>query len=93
MTIGFIGQNIFAPTLLGFTKALAMKASVKFLNCRGAIMGAVALCGSCGVLLINGLGGQIFDSNMRNPFYLALAGEILVVLVIVIFAFAQQLHI
>jgi len=56
-------------------------------------MGAMAISASFGSLLIDGLGGQLYDSDKRNPFYIVITSEGIAVVLIVALALAKKLHI
>ena len=56
---------------------------------RGVLLAAAGFSVSCGVLLIDGLGGQIYKSDKRNPFFIVLASEIIAIMLLVGLALAK----
>ena len=53
---------------------------------RGIFLGVQAFFSSCGVLLIDGLGGHIYDIDKRDPYFLCIACECFVILITVLLA-------
>lgn len=89
MTVGFIGMNIISTTLMSLNEALISKSISRSRLSRGSLMGATAMFSSFGVLTIDGVGGNIYPDNRRNPFYLCLGSEGIIVLLIISLAFAR----
>ena len=53
---------------------------------RGVFLGANSFIASCGSLLINGVGGHVYEQDKRNPYIVAMSGESLVILVMIVLA-------
>ena len=93
MTVGFIGMNIMATSLLSMNQALVAKSIEKCKHSRGVFLGSVAFCTSLGVLFIDGVGGRVYKSDVRNPFFLCLGSETIVLLLTITLGCLKQLHI
>ena len=93
MTAGFIGMNIMSTTLMTTSQALVAKSIDKCKESRGVFLGTMAFCTSIGVLFIDGVGGHIFKNDVRDPFYLCLGMEAIVLLLTGTLACFKQLNI
>ena len=80
MTAGFIGMNIMSTTLMTTSQALVAKSIDNCKESRGVFLGTMAFCTSLGVLFIDGVGGHIYKHDVRDPFYLCLGMEAVVLL-------------
>ena len=93
MAIGFILSNIASSSIYTANLTLLTKSIATCTTSRGVLLGAEAFCNSCGVLLIDGLGGHIYDINKRNPFFIIITSEGLTILLCIGLALAKQLRI
>lgn len=81
--------------------AAAMALSTAFMNksiqgatlSRGVFLGANSFITSCGTLLIDGVGGHVYDRDKRNPYVIAMSGESLVILVMIVLAIFRQMKV
>lgn len=72
-----------SSTVSTVNTVLLIKSVDSCLLARGVLITANGFANSCGVLLIDGLGGEIYKSDKRNPFFIVLTSEgILLVLII-----------
>ena len=55
-------------------------------------LGAGSLITSCAVLLLDGVGGHIYAVDKHDTFYIPIASESLVIVLMVILASCRQLH-
>ena len=61
---------------------------------RGTIFGAFSFVGDLGILLINLVGGQLYDNYSHFwPFYLALIAEVVLLFFTVMFALCGKLKV
>lgn len=81
MTITFILNFILTATNATINFVMLIKSLTTCSLSRGVFMGAAAFCMSCGILLINGLGGHIYDLDKRSPFFIVIGSESLVLLI------------
>ena len=86
MPISFVLSYDMTASTVALNAALMSKSIASCSLSRGVFLGAQALCSSCGILLIDGLGGHIYDYDKRNPYYICISAECLVILVIVALA-------
>lgn len=93
MTAGFIGMNIMSTVIMSCNQALISKSIEQCKASRGVILGTYAFCTSCSVLFIDGVGGHIYKDDVRDPFYLCLGAEIIVLLLTSTLACFRQLKI
>ena len=91
MTITFILNFILTATSATINITLLTKSLTTCALSRGVFMGAAAFCMSCGILLINGLGGNIYDLDKRSPFFIVIGSESLLVLIAAALAMRGQL--
>jgi len=93
MGIGFIMSIISASSVGTVNSTLLGKAISSATLSRGVLLGASAFCGSCGVLMIDALGGHIYETDKRSPFFIVLTSEGLTILLIIGLALSRQLRI
>ena len=83
MTAGFICMNVLGTVTIGMTMSLSTKSIQKFAESRGTLTLAVACFVSVGSVIIDGVGGHIYENGKRKPFLLCLGTETFVVLLII----------
>lgn len=93
MTIGFILSMISASAVYLVQGALLGKSLANCKVSRGVLLGSIAFVTSCGVLLIDALGGQLYDIDWHYPIIIAISSESLVILTITVLAIAGELRI
>ena len=93
LNIGFIICQMSAATIFTVNLTLLSKSIASCVMARGVLLAAQAISTSCGTLLIDGLGGQIYDIDKRNPFFIVMTSESLVILMIIVLALSKQLRI
>ena len=93
MAIGFILSNISATGVGTVNSTLLGKSISRATMSRGVLLAASAFCGSCGVLLIDGLGGHIYEHDKRNPFFIVLTSESITIILCIGLALARQLNV
>ena len=89
MSISFIVANIFAGSIGTINSTLLGKSIASATLSRGVLLGAAAVCGSIGVLLIDGVGGHVYDLDKRNPFWMVISSEGLVIILTIGLALAK----
>ena len=93
MSVSWVMLVISGTTTFTVNKTIMAKAIANCAESRGVFLGVQQLFSSAGVLLIQGVGGHIYDSDKRNPFYMCIAGECIMILVIVSLAVCKQLRV
>ena len=93
MTIGFIGINICGTGAFSPNMSLISKSIEKCTLSRALIIGVVTSFSYMGLILLDAIGGHMYDRDKRNPFYLILGFEAGFILLTCILACFRQLHI
>ena len=89
MAVGFIISNVFSTAIFTANQALLVKSIVDCTHSRGLFLGVQAFSSSCGVLLIDGLGGHIYDFDKRNPYYICMGSTSLVIFVCIVLSLCR----
>lgn len=79
--------------MMALNTALMVKSIASCSLSRGVFLGAQAFCSSIGVFLIDGLGGHIYESDKRNPYYIVISIECFLIVVMVVLAILRQLNV
>lgn len=93
LVTGFILMNITSSGIFTLNQTLMAKSVEKCNLSRGVFMGAQAMCSGLGILLIDGVGGNLYDSDPRNPFYMCIGSESVLIAITAVLALADQLHV
>ena len=93
LDIGFILSQMSAGSIFCLNLALVTKAISSCSSARGVLLGAQGFIIASGVLVINGLGGQLYDINKRDPFIIVLTSELILLALIAVLRLTNQLHI
>ena len=93
LPISFTMAQTTVGSIFTLNLALQSKAIANCTTARGVLMGAQGFVMSLGTIVIDGLGGPLYDSCKRNPFFIVISGEALVLLVIFGLRLAKELHI
>ena len=93
MTFGFIGTCTISPCLFLVNQSLLTKSIAECTFSRGVFLSASAMIGSIGIFIIDGVGGNMYDSNKRNPFFLCIGMVIFLLLVTFLLACFRQLRV
>lgn len=93
MPIAYVFTYVLASSTTALNYALISKSITTCTLSRGVFLGATAFCSSCGIILMDGLGGHIYDLDKRNPYYICISAECLVILVTVGLALCRQLNV
>ena len=93
MTVGFILTYVMSSSLFGLNQAMLGKSIEHCVQSRGVFLGVGAFCSSCSVILIDLLGGRLYETDKRNPFYICLSAELCILIMIIVLACIQKLHI
>lgn len=60
---------------------------------RGVFICASAMACSAGIILMDSLGGHLYGRDKRNPWFISIAAESFVILLIMLLAIFRQLHV
>ena len=93
LDIGYVMCQTFYGSIYLVNSVLFAKSIVSCTLSRGVLSGALGFCTSFGVLLIDGVGGQIYGYDKRNPFFMILASECFAILLILVLKLTNQLNI
>ena len=93
MTVSFILVNILSGLFMGMISILTCKAIENATNSRGIIVGAVNMAGYSGTILIDSLGGELYDTDQRNPFFMCLIASCFVAALVIVLAACGELRI
>ena len=93
LDIGFFLCHTVTSFMYPVNQALITKAISNCMLSRGVLLGAQGMAMSFGVLLIDGLGGEIYKNDKRNPFFIVLSTESFAILLIIVLALFKQLRI
>lgn len=93
VTFSFAMLIISATTTFTVNKTIMAKSIASCAESRGVFLGVQQLFSSLGVIMIQEIGGHIYNMDKRNPFYLCIAGEGFVILVILALGVCKQLNI
>ena len=86
LPIMFVLCNCTCTMLASLDGILLSKSISACVLSRGILLGTQASFCSLGEVLIDGLGGHIYDLDKRNPYFITLSVECLVITVIIAFA-------
>ena len=60
---------------------------------RGVFLGATGFFASLAIVIVDGIGGRIYEYDKRNPFFICLGLEGFVILLTIVLALLRQLHV
>jgi len=93
MTSGFILTYVMSSSLFSLNQAMFGKSLEHCVQSRGVFLGVGAFCSSLGAILINLLGGRLYETDKRDPFYICLGAEICILILIMVLACLKKLKI
>ena len=93
LPIFFIVNDMLASSTVSLNTALMTKSIATCTESRGILLSAQAVCASCAILLIDGVGGHLYEIDKRYPYYIGIGSESIVILVTIALAFCRQLHV
>ena len=93
LALGFVLCNITSNSMYTINATLLAKSVSSATVSRGVLLYIGAFFSSCGILLIDGVGGHIYDLDKRNPFYIVISSEGLTIVLCIVLAIAKQLSV
>ena len=93
MDIGFTLCMMLGSSLFTLNLTLLAKSISSCVQARGILMCMLGFCTSLGTITADSLGGQLYDIDKRNPFFVMIVTECIVVLAIILLAVTKQLRI
>lgn len=92
MMIGFVAVCISTGLIFGLNQALLGKSIQKFQLSRGVFLGVAAFFSSLGNLLIDIVGGRLYNGNKLSPFYICITAEAIYLFLTISFALGGRLR-